>query len=104
MATENATRVPVTVLSREVQQFAALMQTKLNENHSKGGWKGVDFGPFGEGRGHAWSETSSYLLKRIEDEVIELKIAIANNHSPLEIAREAADVANFAMMIADTLG
>ena len=100
--TNNASRVPVTVLSREIQQFAALMQTKLNENQDKGGWKGVDFSPFGEGRGQVWREKNDYLLRRLDEEIAELKAAVyAFDASPLAIAREAADVANFAMMLAD---
>lgn len=42
-----------------------------------------------------------YLLDRLEEEVGELKSAINRDDARAEVRREAADVANFAMMIAD---
>ena len=89
------------ILSIPIQKFAALMQMKLNKNSHKSGWKGMDFGPFGEGRGQYWREKDEYLLKRLDEEVTELKQAISEGKSDVEVAHECADVANFAMMIAD---
>lgn len=75
-------------LCATVQQFAAEMQNKLDENCHKGGWHDC---------------TWHYLRKRLREETAELEIAVASRDKK-RIVREAADVANFAMMIADTLG
>ncbi len=67
--------------------FAGVMQLKLEYNQSKGGWIGC---------------TDTYLKRRLNTEVKELYRAMKNPKSNGDdIAREAADVANFAMMIAD---
>jgi NTP pyrophosphatase (non-canonical NTP hydrolase) len=62
------------------------MEERLLENDYKGG--GEDCTP-------AW------LLKRLGEELKELRKALRAKDSPERIACEAADVANFAMMIAD---
>jgi len=75
-----------------IEKFAKLMQEKLDENENKGGWE------------HC---TAAFLLGRLKDETLELRKAIcalAKGGSPRAVSREAADVANFAMMIADTFG
>lgn len=79
-----------------VESFADLMEQRLSKNDHKGGWE---------------DESNKYLIERIEEELEELKEAIiaveTNNSSWLRqqlyksIRDEAADVANFAMMIAD---
>ncbi len=55
-----------------------------------------------------WTESDlSYLLDRLDDEVLELKTACENRTCPEDataIRSEAVDVANFAMMIADWVG
>lgn len=76
-------------LRSEVQQFAHLMESTLRANESKGTWKGCDL---------------LWLLERLEEEVSEVKRAITEHEVGLHIACEAADVANFAMMIADVSG
>ena len=43
----------------------------------------------------------SYIFARIEQELMELKVAIVTSDDPEKIWHEAADVANFAMMAAD---
>jgi hypothetical protein len=69
------------------------MEKKLSENDHKGGWHLCTIG---------------YLKQRLLDEYREL--VRRTEQRPLtkkarkEIAREAADVANFAMMIADRYG
>ena len=68
-----------------VNRFAEIMISKLNENNHKSGWKNC---------------TNSYLLKRLREEVDELEKALINGKGHFEIGREAADVANFAMMVA----
>lgn len=88
----------------EVKAFASHMEAKLRENDHKGGWGDCDFG---------------YLVKRLDEESAELrsavsalKTALSDADAPPELVRmvkeavrnEAADVANFAMMIADNAG
>lgn len=73
-----------------VKWFAEQMELKLQENDAKGGWD--DCGIY-------------WLLERLREETRELEIAI-DIHRDLgaphnNIVKEAADVANFAMMVAD---
>lgn len=76
-------------LSPEVLSFAQLMQIKLDENSHKGGWDQCHIG---------------YLMQRLEEEMGELKDALSDANEGEEVGLEAADVANFAMMIADRTG
>lgn len=89
-------------LRPEVQAFAKMMEAKLRENDFKGGWKNCPIG---------------YLTRRCGNELSELRETIhrrllrtPNGHPAPSaeesalIGREAADVANFAMMIADVCG
>ena len=69
-----------------VLEFAGVMQKKLDENSHKGGWEGCD---------------NSYLFKRLNQEIKEMKTAIKKNKNRHMVIRECADIANFAMMIAD---
>jgi NTP pyrophosphatase (non-canonical NTP hydrolase) len=68
-----------------LQLFSNDMYIKLRENAHKAHWNTV---------------TTEWLLNRCIEELEELKEAVTNE-DPGEIVREAADVANFAMMIAD---
>ena len=88
-----------------VRNFASLMEQVLQENDWKGGWGGL---------------TSGYLLRRLSQELRELRKAVktcslmrehpwnrtneAYDEAKQMVAREAADVANFSMMIAEVLG
>lgn len=78
-------------LRPEVAKFARLMEAKLKENDHKGGWKHCDVG---------------WLLMRLGEEFDELIKALypKEERIPNVVASEAADVANFAMMIADVVG
>ena len=84
-------------LRPEVQAFAQAMETQLRANDHKGGWKDC---------------TRDYLMTCLVDEVSELRAeAYGRTFSwyslepkPEKVRAEAADVANFAMMIADVLG
>lgn len=81
-------------LRPEVQRFAELMEQVLRENDHKGGWKGM---------------TKDELLYRLGGETQELDWELAVTPDgfpggPQKIAKEAADVANFAMFIADNFG
>jgi NTP pyrophosphatase (non-canonical NTP hydrolase) len=62
------------------------METKLRENDHRFGWRSMRL---------------KDLVRRIANERNELKREIDNGENLQEIIREAADVANFAMMIAD---
>ena len=75
-------------LREAVRKFAERMEEKLAKNTHKGNRDG-------------WlDETISWLASRLVLEVGELMVAIQECPQN-EIARECADVANFAMMIAD---
>lgn len=72
-----------------VDAFAEQMENKLAENRHKGdaaGWRGM---------------TIDQLQARLFEEAHELIVAIQTGQSPDAVIREAADVGNFAMMIAD---
>ena len=68
-----------------VISFTESMIEKLGENEHKAHWDTVD---------------EAYLMRRLEEETKELAEALAKGDTA-EIIREAADIANFAMMIAD---
>lgn len=69
----------------EVLQFARDMERKLKANDHKGHWSGM---------------TPSWLLRRLRSETNELAKALKAKDGK-HIVDEAADVGNFAMMIAD---
>lgn len=79
-------------LRPEVAAFAQLMETRLQENDHKDGWK------------EDWPED---LFERLRQEAEELDELIstgsgdAHHEDCDDIAAEAADVANFAMFIVD---
>lgn len=73
------------VLRPEVFRFALEMETKLFLNDHKGGWH---------------RESALWLLERLYEEASELRHSIDSGCCE-EIRSEAADVANFAMMIAE---
>lgn len=71
-----------------LQAMQAVDREKLSENEHKGHWRGA---------------TAMALMDRLYDEVFELAQAV-RTESPRAVAREAADVRNFAMMVADVMG
>jgi len=73
-----------------VLRFAKVMEHKLALNRHKGDREG-------------WSSSDVFsLLDRLDEEVEELNDSIGINSIPAaKVIVEAADVANFAMMIAD---
>jgi NTP pyrophosphatase (non-canonical NTP hydrolase) len=75
-------------LSDTVLWFAQCMERELRDNDHKTGWSDM---------------THAQLLARLRQETAELTRAIAAVKSPETIVSEAADVANFAMMIADNV-
>lgn len=70
----------------EVRWFAKRMEAKLRANDHKQHWSKLH---------------KDYLIERLFQEANELWLAIRNGESAENIIQEAADVANFAMMIAD---
>lgn len=68
-----------------VHRFSGAMLAKLQANAHKAHWSEV---------------TQAWLLGRLIQEVSELTHALETGH-PNEIRSECADVANFALMIAD---
>lgn len=90
MATNESTTLPY------VQAFAVAMEAKLAENRHKGDRTG-------------WLEVNPLLLlARLHKELEELERAIQGvgtaRYINDDVIREAADVANYAMMIADACG
>jgi len=73
----------------QVDKLADEMERRLaahDEDRDRDGWLG---------------EPLEYLHIRLRTEVAELVLAIANQEGSESVWREAADVANFAMMLAD---
>lgn len=68
-----------------LEWFTKEMSNKLQGNRHKGSWSG---------------EELSWLLYRLKEEVEELAVEVLKHPDPIYIIEEAADVANFAMMIA----
>ena len=74
-------------IRKSVMKHAERMEERLQANDHKGGW--------------AVAQCSlTYLIRHLRDEVDELESALFDEGDPVQ---EAADVANFAMMIADRL-
>lgn len=73
----------------EIRSFAELMEAQLKANDHKPGWKNDSF---------------KQLFDRIHEELHELREACVFGGSEEQIRKEASDVANFAMMIADVFG
>lgn len=89
-------RNPITVndLRPEVVQFAVLMERQLRKNDFKGGWK---------------NDSAQALWPRIFEELEELGTELnpfrpPGAHKRENIGLEAADVANFLMMVTDRAG
>jgi len=78
-------RVPPPAIRGEVRWFAAEMERKLRLNDRRGGWA---------------ESHQDWLLDRLRAEARELDGALQSGGT-YKIIDEAADVANFAMMIAD---
>lgn len=76
-----------TEVREPVKWFAQQMELQLSANDHKGGWNKCEY---------------DYLINRLEEEIEELRaLEGIPDISTAQVIREAADVANFAMMIAD---
>lgn len=69
-----------------VRLFAGVMEEMLQKNDHKGGWETM---------------TVDSLMGRLIEECCELEDAIDNGEAMENVAHEAADVANFCMMVAE---
>lgn len=69
----------------EIKQLVDAMRYKLKKNAHKGRWEDL---------------TIADAIKRLREEVVELEEA-ASRDSEIEIILEAADVANFALIVAN---
>jgi NTP pyrophosphatase (non-canonical NTP hydrolase) len=76
------------MIRAEVAWFAKAMERELCNNDHKAGWADL---------------TLRRLMQRLEQEAAELRRAIERAYAADAVIAEAADVANFAMMIADTV-
>jgi hypothetical protein len=83
-------RVPQSATYPYVRAFSRVMEYKLGVNRHKGS------------RGDWCEDEPRDLLERVKQELTELLIAVFERHSEEEVAWEAADVANMAMMVADS--
>jgi len=82
-----------------VRKFAEIMERKLKENDHKGGWEGMRFSELiQEALWEIWE--IGRLCARYKMDTIQEKIG---KRKRKELQREAADVANFMMMISDNL-
>lgn len=73
-----------------VLKFAEAMEGKLAKNRHKGDREG-------------WLKNDPWeLFNRLRVEVKELDLALTHCQSPDEVLKECADIANFAMMVADS--
>ena len=73
-------------MSLELLRFACNMQQELDNNDHKSGWEGL---------------SPQWIIHRIKQETNELERAIKNKRLRKKIISECADIANFAMMLAD---
>ncbi|NBJ13243.1 hypothetical protein [Microvirga arsenatis] len=89
LAEAEAAASMVSYLRPEVLAFALLMEQQLRANDHKPGWK---------------NDAPVVLMDRLHEEAAELHEALKQGDYREHIALEAADVANFAMMIADVCG
>lgn len=69
-----------------VLRFAREMLEKLRVNRHKQHWSGF---------------SDAWLFNRLKQEMGELRLALTRKRPDAEVIAECADVANFAMMIAD---
>lgn len=76
-------------LRPEVQKFAEAMERQLRENDDKGGWADMP---------------EKYLILRTIEELGEVMTQLIIEDGRYGLLQEAADVANFLMMICDNRG
>lgn len=90
-------------LRPEVLAFACLMAAKLRENDHKGGWQYTPTNYLAARLGEEAAELNALLIEARTD-IASPPSSALNREERIKVGREAADVANFAMMIADVCG
>lgn len=84
---------------KEVAWFAQEMERKLRENDHKDGWQGCRIGNLF----HGLRKECDELLLATHPLQLDTMQEKLSQEDATEIIRECADVANFAMMIADNI-
>jgi hypothetical protein len=77
--------IEVQPYSQDIRRFIDAMVYKLAKNAHKGRWEDLNV---------------QQAFARLEDEVLELENAIKDGGNMIEVMLEAADVGNFALMVA----
>lgn len=85
-----ALALPASRVRPSVQAFAERMEATLSKHDAEKG-----------GQSNWRKDSVASLIERLEDEAWEVKNALETGGSNTDIANEAVDVANFALMISD---
>jgi hypothetical protein len=78
--------------------FIEVMKDQFRANSHKGDWRERSIHRPG---GTDLPVTTGHALERLEGELRELRLAVETGQDPGVVLREAADVANFALIVAD---
>ena len=78
--------------------FIEMMKEQFRANSHKGDWRERTVHHPG---GTDEPVTTAHALMRLEEELRELRLAVETGQEPGVVFREAADVANFALIVAD---
>ena len=81
-----------------LDSFIEVMKEQLRANAHKGDWRERTIHYPG---GHDEPVTTAHALVRLHEELRELELAVDTGQEIQVVAREAADVANFALIVAD---
>ena len=81
-----------------LDSFIEVMKEQLRANAHKGDWRERTIHHPG---GHDEPVTTAHALVRLHEELRELELAVDTGEETQMVAREAADVANFALIVAD---
>jgi hypothetical protein len=81
-----------------VDMFIEVMKEQFRANSHKGDWRERTVHHPG---GTDEPVTLAHVLIRLEEELLELRLAVETGQEPEVVFREAADVANFAFILAD---
>jgi hypothetical protein len=81
-----------------LDSFIEVMKDQFRANAHKGDWRERTIHHPG---GTDEPVTTTHALVRLREELRELQLAVETGQEPEVVAREAADVANFALIVAD---
>ena len=94
----------MTTPRKEVKRFAARMEEVLQENDHKGHWSKCSYAYLLQGLKQEVDELDEALEGHVIGQVMPRDLSGASSVEQYgEVEKEAVDVANFAMMIADNL-